>query len=65
MALSCELYCQLPRRSFASRSERAGQIELRPGVHHGFAFLQCWCYDEPAAERHCERLTALYRRRLG
>lgn len=24
-----------------------------------------WCYDKPAAERHWERLIALYRRRLG
>ena len=33
--------------------------------HHGFAFPQRWCYDKPAAERHWERLIALYRRRLG
>jgi carboxymethylenebutenolidase len=42
-----------------------GEIELYPGVHHGFAFPQRWCYDRPAAERHWERLIALYRRRLG
>ncbi len=42
-----------------------GEIELHPGVHHGFAFPQRWCYDKPAAERHWERLIALYRRRLG
>ena len=41
------------------------EIELYPGVHHGFAFPQRWCYDKPAAERHWERLIALYRRRLG
>jgi carboxymethylenebutenolidase len=41
-----------------------GEIELYPGVHHGFAFPQRWCYDKPAAERHWERLIALYRRRL-
>ncbi len=29
------------------------------------AFPQRWCYDKPAAERHWERLIALYRRRLG
>ena len=40
----------------------AGEIELYPGVHHGFAFPQRWCYDKPAAERHWERLLALYRR---
>jgi carboxymethylenebutenolidase len=42
-----------------------GEIELYPGVHHGFAFPQRWCYDKPAAERHWERLIGLYRRRLG
>lgn len=42
----------------------AGELELYPGVHHGFAFPQRWCYDKPAAERHWERLLALYRRRL-
>jgi carboxymethylenebutenolidase len=42
-----------------------GEIELYPGVHHGFAFPQRKIYDKPAAERHWERLIALYRRRLG
>jgi carboxymethylenebutenolidase len=42
----------------------AGELEIYPGVHHGFAFPQRWCYDKPAAERHWERLLALYRRRL-
>jgi carboxymethylenebutenolidase len=47
------------------RAGTAGEIELYPGVHHGFAFPRRWCYDKPAAERHWERLIALYRRRLG
>ena len=42
----------------------AGEIEVYPAVHHGFAFPQRWCYDKPAAERHWERLLALYRRPL-
>jgi carboxymethylenebutenolidase len=42
----------------------AGELEIHPGVHHGFAFPQRWCYDKPAAERHWERLFALYTRRL-
>ena len=42
----------------------AGEIEMYHGVHHGFAFPQRWCYDQPAAERHWERLLSLYRRRL-
>ena len=52
-------------RELFARSGAAGEIELYPGVHHGFAFPQRWCYDRPAAERHWERLIALYRRRLG
>lgn len=39
-----------------------GELEIHPGVHHGFAFPTRWCYDKPAAERHWERLLALYNR---
>jgi carboxymethylenebutenolidase len=52
-------------RGLFRRAGAEGEIELYPGVHHGFAFAQRWCYDKPAAERHWERLIALYRRRLG
>jgi carboxymethylenebutenolidase len=52
-------------RGLFARAGCAGEIELQPGVHHGFAFPERWCYDKPAAERHWERLIALYRRRLG
>jgi carboxymethylenebutenolidase len=42
------------------------EVELYPAVHHGFAFPQRGAvYDKPAAERHWERLIALYRRELG
>jgi carboxymethylenebutenolidase len=42
------------------------RIEWYPGTHHGFAFpTRGPVYDKPAAERHWERLIALYRRRLG
>jgi carboxymethylenebutenolidase len=51
-------------QGFFTQAGVAGEIELYPGVHHGFAFPQRWCYDKPAAERHWERLLALYRRRL-
>jgi carboxymethylenebutenolidase len=47
------------------KSGNPGELELNPGVHHGFAFPQRWCYDKPAAERHWGRLIALCRRRLG
>lgn len=46
-------------------SGNSGELEFHPGVHHGFAFPERWCYDKPAAERHWERLIALYRRQLG
>jgi carboxymethylenebutenolidase len=42
-----------------------GELEIYPKVHHGFAFPGRKIYDKPAAERHWERLIALYRRRLG
>jgi carboxymethylenebutenolidase len=41
------------------------EVELYPGVHHGFAFPQRGAvYDKTAAERHWERLFALWRRTL-
>jgi len=51
-------------RVLFDRSGVEGELEMYPGVHHGFAFPQRWCYDKAAAERHWERLLALYRRRL-
>jgi carboxymethylenebutenolidase len=52
------------RRHFEAAGS-PGEIEIHPGVHHGFAFPSRWCFDKPAAERHWERLVALYRRRLS
>jgi carboxymethylenebutenolidase len=40
------------------------RVEWYPGVHHGFAFPQRPVYDKPAAERHWERLHALFDRTL-
>jgi carboxymethylenebutenolidase len=51
-------------RLLFARSGAAGELEIYPGVHHGLALPERWCFDKPAAERHWERLTALYRRRL-
>ncbi len=51
-------------RGLFAASGAAGEVELYPGVHHGFAFPGRWCFDKPAAERHWERLIALYCRRL-
>ena len=42
------------------------RIEWYPGAQHGFAFPEReGVYDEPSAERHWERLFALFARRLG
>jgi len=51
-------------RGLLERSGARGELEMYPKVHHGFAFPQRWCYDKPAAERHWERLLALYGRCL-
>lgn len=52
-------------QSLFAASGAVGEVEIHPSVHHGFAFPQRKIYDRPAAERHWERLIALYRRRLG
>jgi len=52
-------------RGLFEASGNRGELEIHPGVHHGFAFPQRWCYDKPAAERHWERLFALYGRNLS
>jgi carboxymethylenebutenolidase len=36
------------------------EVEIYPGVSHGFAFPQRPVYDKPAAERHWERLFQLF-----
>ena len=41
------------------------EVELYSGVEHGFAFPQRAAYDRDSAERHWERLLALFRRRLS
>jgi carboxymethylenebutenolidase len=41
------------------------EVEWYPGVEHGFAFPQRPAYNKAAAERHWERLSALWRRNLG
>ncbi|MGH9888491.1 MAG: dienelactone hydrolase family protein [bacterium] len=42
------------------------RVEWYPGTHHGFVFPnRPGIYDKPAAERHWERLHALFRRNLA
>jgi carboxymethylenebutenolidase len=41
------------------------EVEVYPGAEHGFAFPQRAAYNRAAAERHWERLFALFARRLA
>ena len=52
-------------RALFEASGAKGELEIYPEVHHGFAFPGRWCFDKAGAERHWERLLALYRRCLG
>jgi len=40
--------------------ERQVEISTHPGTAHGFAFSKRPAYDKAAAERHWERLFALF-----
>ena len=54
-----------PLRAGLEEAGANAEVEVYPGVEHGFAFPQRAAYDRDAAERHWERLFALFRRRLG
>jgi carboxymethylenebutenolidase len=45
--------------------EAKAEVEVYPDTHHGFAFPKRPVYNRDAAERHWERLLALYRRNLA
>ena len=51
------------KQTTAADKARA-EVEIYPGTHHGFAFPKRPVYDRDAAERHWERLLALYSRAL-
>lgn len=51
-------------RDLFEQAGSPGEVEIYPGVYHGFGFPQRKVYDRQAAERHWERLIALYRRKL-
>ncbi|HWV97826.1 MAG TPA: dienelactone hydrolase family protein [Xanthobacteraceae bacterium] len=53
-----------PLRDTLKKDGVNAEVELYPGTHHGFAFPARPDYDKVAAERHWERLHALFRRRL-
>jgi carboxymethylenebutenolidase len=52
-------------RGVLEKSGTNFEMEIYPATHHGFGFPQRAVYDKPAAERHWERLFALFRRQLG
>lgn len=54
-----------PLRAALAEGGVNAEVELYPGAHHGFAFPNRPIYDKAAAERHWERLLALYRRQLS
>lgn len=53
-----------PLRQALRKSGAEAEVELYPDVDHGFAFAERPVYDKPAAERHWERLFALFGRNL-
>lgn len=54
-----------PLRRALRAADANAEVEIFPGVEHGFAFPARPVYNKPAAERHWERLISLFRRRLG
>lgn len=54
-----------PLKQALARAGVQAEVEIFPGTEHGFAFPSRAVYNKPAAERHWERLNALFRRRLG
>ncbi|HLJ63423.1 MAG TPA: dienelactone hydrolase family protein, partial [Stellaceae bacterium] len=61
-------YAPLPQienlRGVLTAAKTNFEIEIYPRTEHGFAFPQRYCYDKPGAERHWERLFALFGRTL-
>lgn len=53
-----------PLRRALKDSDANAEVELFPGAEHGFAFPQRAAYHKDSAERHWERLFALFGRNL-
>jgi carboxymethylenebutenolidase len=53
-----------PLREWLQQGRVNAEIEVYPATEHGFAFPQRPAYNRAAAERHWERLFALFRRNL-
>jgi carboxymethylenebutenolidase len=43
----------------------SAEVEIYPGVAHGFVFPERAAHHRPSADRHWERLSALWRRTIG
>jgi carboxymethylenebutenolidase len=54
-----------PFRASLREGTVKAEVELYPGVEHGFAFPERPAYNRNAAERHWERLFALFGRTLA
>jgi carboxymethylenebutenolidase len=54
-----------PLKRALTEANAKAEVEIYPGTEHGFAFPARPVYKKAAAERHWERLNALFRRRLG
>jgi carboxymethylenebutenolidase len=53
-----------PLRQALKQAGAKAEVEIYPKTEHGFAFPARPVYDKPAAERHWERLFALFARNL-
>ena len=54
-----------PLKRALKEGNAKAEVEIFPGTDHGFAFPARPVYKKDAAERHWERLFALYKRNLG
>ena len=54
-----------PLEAALAEAKADAEVEVYPGVEHGFAFPGRGAYNRDAAERHWERLFALFKRKLG
>jgi carboxymethylenebutenolidase len=53
-----------PLKQALKEANATAEVEIYRGTEHGFAFPARAVYNKQAAERHWERLQALFRRRL-
>jgi carboxymethylenebutenolidase len=54
-----------PLKKALKEAGAAAEVEIYPGTEHGFAFPARPVYKKAAAERHWERLFALFKRQLA